>query len=171
MVKLRGDALCRYCGKLEAEHEYTGEFKGVWCFLLGYCTIYKYVLTDTEAPQQRSNECLGHPGGCADSFGVCSTTCYRLGYPDPIDLNPVDLNSVDHPQHYGGDTTYEAIKVIEAWGLGFNLGNALKYICREASKGGTEDLRKAQWYLQREIARREADATRGGPMAPPISGS
>lgn len=31
--------------------------------------------------------------------------------------------TINHPQHYGGDTTYEAIKVIEAWGLGFCLGN------------------------------------------------
>jgi hypothetical protein len=37
---------------------------------------------------------------------------------------------INHPPHYGGDSTYEAIKVIEAWGLGFSLGNALKYICR-----------------------------------------
>lgn len=137
--------------------------------MLSDCTIYKYVLTDTEAPQQRGIECLGHPDGCADSFGMCSTTCYRLGYHDPIDLNPVD-----HPSHYGGNTTYEAIKVIEAWGLGFNLGNALKYLCRQGRKEGVdglEDLRKARWYIDREIARREADATRGKPMAPPISGS
>ena len=31
--------------------------------------------------------------------------------------------TVNHPQHYGGDTVYEAIKVIEAWGLDFCLGN------------------------------------------------
>jgi len=38
--------------------------------------------------------------------------------------------AVNHPPHYGGDTTYEAIKVIEAWNLGFRLGNVLKYIRR-----------------------------------------
>lgn len=65
-------------------------------------------------------------------------------------------NAVNHPQHYGGDTSYEAIKVIEAWGLGFCLGNALKYICRAGKKGSTiEDLEKARWYLNREIARLE----------------
>lgn len=66
--------------------------------------------------------------------------------------------SVHHPQHYGGDTTYEAIKVIEAWDLGFALGNAVKYISRAGRKPGVdplEDLRKAAWYLQREIARLE----------------
>lgn len=61
--------------------------------------------------------------------------------------------TVDHPSHYGGDTTYEAIKVIEAWRLGFCLGNAVKYICRAGKKGSSvEDLKKAVWYLQREIS-------------------
>ncbi len=65
---------------------------------------------------------------------------------------------INHPPHYGGDSTYEAIKVIEAWGLGFCLGNALKYICR-AGRKGTEsriaDLQKARWYLDREITNAE----------------
>ena len=61
--------------------------------------------------------------------------------------------AVDHPAHYGGaDNTYEAIKVIEAWELGFNLGNVIKYISRAGKKGSKlEDLKKAQWYLNREI--------------------
>jgi hypothetical protein len=66
--------------------------------------------------------------------------------------------TVDHPAHYGGDgNPFEAINVIEAWGLGFCLGNSLKYICRAGKKGNAlEDLRKAQWYLAREIQRLEA---------------
>ena len=63
-------------------------------------------------------------------------------------------NSVDHPAHYGGlSDPYEAIKVIEAWQLNFNLGNVLKYIRRTKS---IEDLEKARWYLDREIANRKA---------------
>lgn len=59
---------------------------------------------------------------------------------------------VYHPRHYGGDTTYETIKVIEAWELGFCLGNAIKYISRAGKKGHlVEDLQKARWYLTREI--------------------
>jgi hypothetical protein len=61
---------------------------------------------------------------------------------------------VDHPSHYGGDTVYEAIKVIEAWGLDFSLGNAVKYISRAGKKDPTklvEDLTKAAWYLNRAI--------------------
>lgn len=67
--------------------------------------------------------------------------------------------AVDHPQHYGGaDNPYEAIKVIEAWGLGFNLGNAAKYISRAGKKGDLiEDLEKAAWYLRREIENRKRE--------------
>lgn len=62
--------------------------------------------------------------------------------------------AVDHPAHYGGkDDPYEAIKVIEAWKLGFHLGNTVKYVGRAGRKGPQiEDLRKARWYLDRFIA-------------------
>lgn len=66
-------------------------------------------------------------------------------------------DAVNHPKHYGGeDNPYEVIKVIEAWNLGFRLGNTVKYIARAELKGATvEDLKKARWYLDREIAARE----------------
>lgn len=61
--------------------------------------------------------------------------------------------AVHHPAHYGSGA-YECINVIEAWGLGFHLGNAVKYIARAGRKGDRlEDLKKAAWYLQREIER------------------
>jgi len=66
--------------------------------------------------------------------------------------------AVNHPQHYGGDTVYEAIRVIEAWGLNFALGSVLKYICRHGKKSkatALEDLKKARWYLDCEITRLE----------------
>ena len=68
------------------------------------------------------------------------------------------MSAVDHPAHYGGaDNPYEAIKVIEAWGLGFNLGNTAKYIARAERKAAPiEDLEKARWYLTREIDNRRA---------------
>ena len=65
-----------------------------------------------------------------------------------------DREAVNHPSHYGGDTIYEAIKVIEAWYLGFCLGNTVKYISRAGKKDPAreiEDLRKAQWYLTRRL--------------------
>ena len=65
--------------------------------------------------------------------------------------------TVNHPPYYRGkDDPFEAIKVIEAWRLGFHLGNAVKYICRADKKGSElEDLKKARWYLDRYIANRE----------------
>ena len=66
--------------------------------------------------------------------------------------------SVDHPGYYkcGG---IEAIDAIEAWGLGFCLGNVVKYIARAGrkTKDGLQDLQKAAWYLDREIKRRERE--------------
>lgn len=65
--------------------------------------------------------------------------------------------SIDHPKHYGGEENpYEAIKVIEAWNLDFALGNVVKYINRAGKKGSKlEDLKKAQWYMNRAIEQAE----------------
>jgi hypothetical protein len=67
------------------------------------------------------------------------------------------MSAVHHPSHYGGaDNPYEAIKVIEAWQLGFNLGNTVKYISRAGKKDDIiQDLEKAAWYLKREIENRK----------------
>ena len=54
----------------------------------------------------------------------------------------------------GQDNPYETIKVIEAWNLGFHLGNALKYISRAGHKDKNrtiKDLRKSIWYIERFI--------------------
>jgi len=72
--------------------------------------------------------------------------------PDPVKFEPVKADPVNHPAHYttGG---IETIDFIEAKKLGYNLGNVVKYITRSGLKGNQlEDLRKAQWYLSREIA-------------------
>jgi len=69
-------------------------------------------------------------------------------------------DNVNHPDHYGGaDNPYEAIKVVEAWDLNFHLGNVVKYISRAGKKGDSlEDLKKAQWYLDRAIQHSERRA-------------
>ena len=70
---------------------------------------------------------------------------------------------VDHPSHYGGkDNDYEAIKVIDAWDLGFSLGNTVKYISRAGKKDATkeiEDLKKALFYLEHHIKTLESKWT------------
>lgn len=67
----------------------------------------------------------------------------------------VDL--INHPPHYTSHPSgVECIQVVEH--MGFNLGNALKYIWRADLKGDAiEDLKKAAWYVQREIERRTRD--------------
>jgi len=68
---------------------------------------------------------------------------------------PTEPDLINTPPHYthGG---IESIEVIEAWKLGFCLGNAVKYICRANHKGTKKaDLEKAIWYLKREIGEKE----------------
>jgi hypothetical protein len=72
--------------------------------------------------------------------------------PVQIDMFEPEFDDlVNHPAHYkvGG---IETIDFIEAKKLGYNLGNVVKYLTRADHKGNRlEDLRKAQWYLTREI--------------------
>jgi hypothetical protein len=74
--------------------------------------------------------------------------------PAVIEVEIESVEMVHHPDHYGGDTTYEVIKVLEAWGFFGDalLFNAVKYIARAGKKGEMKiDLEKAIWYLQRKI--------------------
>lgn len=79
----------------------------------------------------------------------------RYGIEIDTSMAPQPPDMVNQPPHYRAGDPYETIRVIEAWNLGFNLGNAVKYISRWQMKGGVEDLKKARWYLDREISRRE----------------
>jgi hypothetical protein len=95
-----------------------------------------------------------------DRYVVIEFEDYGWSYPISLieeHLIEEEPNPVNHPQHYGGgDNVYEAIKVIEAWDLGFNLGNTVKYIARCGKKDDElQELKKASWYLQREIAKLE----------------
>ena len=61
---------------------------------------------------------------------------------------------VEHPSYYNANGI-EVVDVTTAFGLNFNTGNAVKYICRSGKKPGADrivDLRKAVFYLQYEIA-------------------
>jgi len=89
--------------------------------------------------------------------------CWRDGGPvhrlEPFDYeddmpNPSTADAVNHPPHYTSHPSgIEAIQVTEH--MGFCLGNAMKYIWRADLKNDAiEDLRKAIWYIEREIQRR-----------------
>lgn len=64
---------------------------------------------------------------------------------------------VNHPPHYTSHPSgIECISITEY--MGFNVGNAIKYLWRADLKGNAlEDLRKALWYVEREISKRERD--------------
>lgn len=77
---------------------------------------------------------------------------------------PEDEEKVNSPSHYQGAGGLEVIDVIEKFEVGdfsstsgFNLGNLLKYVLRAGKKEDyLQDLKKAQWYLNREIGNEEA---------------
>lgn len=77
-------------------------------------------------------------------------------------MDELDDDGCDWPEYDACMPSYyacngiQAIDVIEAYGLGFNLGNVVKYVLRAGKKGvATEDLSKAMWYLSREIVAQE----------------
>lgn len=70
-----------------------------------------------------------------------------------MDIEALENNMVDHPNHYQSKKGLEVIDVIEAFtsnlsGIeAFDTGNVIKYICRWKKKNGLEDLKKARVYL------------------------
>jgi hypothetical protein len=72
----------------------------------------------------------------------------------PENVYDIPTDPVNHPRHYGlHPSGVECITVTEH--MNFCLGNAMKYIWRADLKNGVEDLEKAKWYLEREIALRK----------------
>ena len=85
---------------------------------------------------------------CGESFSdvhVCAKGT-RVPKADPV----------NHPKHYTSHPSgVECIQVTEH--MGFNLGNAVKYIWRADLKAdAVEDLKKARWYIERELLKRGA---------------
>ena len=82
-----------------------------------------------------------------DEFGDIQALKFSLNEPEVSSVNPSHYRT--HP------SGVECITVTEH--MGFNLGNCTKYVWRadlKNSDGGLEDLKKAEWYIKREIARR-----------------
>jgi hypothetical protein len=75
---------------------------------------------------------------------------------------------VNHPPHYTASKSgVECIDVIE--NMCFNLGAAVKYIWRcDLKQDAIQDLEKASWFLNREIARRKKAASATGPLVKPV---
>lgn len=68
------------------------------------------------------------------------------------------VDTVNHPPHYKAHPSgVECIEITEH--MGFCIGNAMKYLWRADEKhkdGGLEDLKKAVWYIERELKKRGA---------------
>lgn len=68
---------------------------------------------------------------------------------------PRMFDPINHPPHYTF-SRIEVIDAIEAWELSFHLGNVVRYVARADRSGSQlDDLKKARWYLNREIERLE----------------
>ncbi|MBQ8044973.1 MAG: DUF3310 domain-containing protein [Bacteroidales bacterium] len=75
-----------------------------------------------------------------------------------LNVKPAHTDNVNHPSHYT-DGKIEVIDFIEDKGFNYHRGNAVKYISRAGKKDPNaeiEDLKKARWYIDREIQRLEA---------------
>lgn len=70
-------------------------------------------------------------------------------------------DNINHPSHYtvGGIETVDYIKakLTKEQFEGYCIGNVIKYISRYRHKNGVEDLKKARWYLEKAIKKREGD--------------
>lgn len=102
-------------------------------------------------------------GGVNDVVNVIAAAEPSAPAELPIVMYDPVHDPVTRPAHYT-DGGIETIDFIEAKGLGYHLGNAVKYISRAGKKGtnnGLEDLKKAQWYIARAIEKNEyANPTR-----------
>lgn len=89
--------------------------------------------------------CVKHsltiPCTCYKPTGVHTPSCPLFIPEDPI-----------NPSHYQGDAV---MVFIEQFKLNFCLGNSVKYIARHNNKNKLQDLKKARWYLEREITNLE----------------
>lgn len=122
--------------------------------------------TSTAHHEERPCDCGHYAGSHRDGVGVCTSLCGCLEFrpqdhaDDPdlpyIEHAPADVDLVNHPPHYTAHPSgVECIQITEH--MGFNVGNAVKYLWRADEKGAAiEDLKKAAWYVQRELQRRGA---------------
>ena len=103
-----------------------------------------------------------YPNCCKDCFysdtaGLCCFKNRPTAWCLEIADKGTQHNNVNHPNHYANGRI-EVIDFIEDKGLGFHLGNAIKYISRAGRKNPDktiEDLQKAVWYINRQIERLE----------------
>lgn len=128
---------------------------------LGTSTSYVYVVrnkvknSDPEVKSKTIKPISAYERLLKDSLSMASNERPRIR----MQASP-STDMVNHPPHYtaGG---IETIDFIEAKQLGYNLGNVVKYVSRSTLKGDQlENLKKAQWYLNREIKQLETKVSK-----------
>lgn len=89
-------------------------------------------------PSPCQHPVINQNGACID--------CHTVLHGRPVPADPVN-----HPKHYTAHPSgVECIQITEH--MGFNLGNAVQYIWRcDEKRDAIEDLKKARWYIDREI--------------------
>lgn len=109
-----------------------------------YCAVEFCGRPWIAVPNKKLTEVAAEAGQIREGMTMKSA-CDALHAHDPV----------NHPKHYTGHPSgIECIQITEH--MGFCLGNAVKYIWRADLKNDAiEDLKKAAWYLDREIKRRE----------------
>jgi hypothetical protein len=121
------------------------------CEKFGFPKAYVYVLrSEMKKKQSGVKARLASPESLKREMALDTEAAVKQ--PEPVN----QPDPVNHPAHYtfGG---IETIDFIEAKRLNYNLGNAIKYIARSPYKHAyVQDLKKAVWYLEREIERTAA---------------
>lgn len=158
LKKVAGDNHLYYCVKCGRCYEDAGAFlvsKPLHCKNCGRLILaynpkeFKYECPKCEATYYPMGE------GCdkfQEEFYMGSVTEVKT-----VPVKDEPKKDAINPQHYKGKGGMQAIDVIEAFGLGFCLGNAVKYILRDGKKDdAVQDLKKAIWYIEREIKNLEA---------------
>lgn len=105
--------------------------------------------------------CLNIP--CSECIFNSGNDCYnyrcRWLLSEAEEEGEMESAKENNHNYYGGqDNIYEAIKIINAWNLNFNLGNVIKYCLRAGRKEGNtaeQDLKKAKSYIEYELERKE----------------
>ena len=132
---------CNYC-KFKAGISCLGRMDGA-----GFCYNFdEWQPIDTPEPEKNCTNCADYRSLC--NVEKCGTH-YDLWQP----ITTPKPDPINHPPHYTFGKI-EPLDVIEDWKLNYHLGNALKYIARAGRKDPNkkvEDLRKAVFYLEREI--------------------
>ena len=122
---------------------------------------YVYFDCDTVTYCDSCNNFLKELGGCQKQegrkfeIGVDYTFREDCGYECLyFELAEDKKEMINHPSHY--NQGIEAIDYIESHNMDFNIGNVIKYVTRAKHKGTElQDLKKASWYLSREIEKLE----------------